>query len=92
MSDNGRPATEQLIAQRMDPARVQQLEQAAAQLNQLAVNRSLGELSNLANALQFVTEQANSGNPVARQLLTLLFGNLDTARAASAGIITPVKP
>ena len=92
MSANGQVPGKPSLAQRVDPARVQQLEQAAAQLNQLAVKRSLGELSNLANALQFVTEQANNGNPVARQLLTLLFGNLDTARAASAGIITPAKP
>jgi hypothetical protein len=85
-ADNGKIAT---IGQRLDPARVRQLEQQSAFQSQLLVNRALGELSNLANALQFLKDQADAGHPQSRQVLQLLFSNLDAARAASAGIVVP---
>jgi hypothetical protein len=87
VSKNGEPLSKPTLAQRVDPARVRQLEQNQIMQSQLLVNRALSDASNLANALEFLTQQAQAGQPQARQVLTLLFANLDAARAASAGIV-----
>jgi len=89
VTDNGRPLLKPTLKQRVDPARVAQLEQQSTVQAQLLVNRALSDVSNLLNALEFVAQQANAGNAQARQVLSMLFANLDAARAASAGIALP---
>jgi hypothetical protein len=89
MSDNDQTASKLSLKQRLDPGRVAALEQQHALHSQLIVNRALSDVSNLLNALEFLTQQANAGHPGARQVLSMLFANLDAARAASAGIALP---
>jgi hypothetical protein len=89
MTANGQPPGTRSLHQRLDPARVAQLEQNDRMQSALLVNRALGDVSNLANALEFLVQAANGGNATARSVLSLLFANLDTARAASAGIALP---
>lgn len=86
MTHKGQPPDHPSLRQRVGPRRVAQLEQQAGVQGQLLVNRALSDLSNLVNALQILTEQANAGHPGARQVLGLLLDNLEVARAAAAGL------
>jgi hypothetical protein len=55
----------------------------------LLVDAAQKFLSLWSNMLHVLTQQAEQGNPQARQTLSLLHGNLERSRAAAAGIITP---
>jgi hypothetical protein len=87
VSKNGEPLIKPPQGELIDAARVTAMQQNMQMQSQLLVNRALSDASNLANALEFLTQQAQAGQPQARQVLTLLFANLDAARAASAGIV-----
>jgi hypothetical protein len=89
VTENGQAPAKLSLKQRIDPARVAELEQQSQLHSQLIVNRALSDISNLLNALEFITQQANAGHAPSRKVLTMLFANLDAARAASAGIALP---
>lgn len=92
MTGNGQPPNPQPLRQRVDPRRVAQLEQQSALQAQLLVARALSDVSNFTNALHHLTEQAEAGQPQARQVLQLFLQNLDAARAAAAGITVVKAP
>jgi hypothetical protein len=89
MSDNGQPAAPLSLAQKLDAGRVRQLEQQAQQQATLLVTRAASDLQNITNTLQFLIDQANSGNPGARVVLKGYFDTIERARIAATGITLP---
>lgn len=85
MSANGE-AAKPTLQQRLDPARIRQLEQTTALQTQLLVQRAMHDINDLSNTLHVLTEQANLGSTAARDALRLFFGNFEAAKAAAAGI------
>ena len=80
------------LAARLDPTRVQQLEQQLLQSVMVQVDFSDKLVLLLSNAIHTLVEQAQGGNLMARQHLKLLSDNLKDAMTASAGVILASAP
>lgn len=68
------------------------LQQKVVEQAQQLVNRAISDGSVLANTLHHLTEQANAGQTVSRDVLRRLIDNLDAARAAARGITVVGQP
>jgi hypothetical protein len=86
MNENGHGPNPLSLPQRVDPARVRQLEQQAALQATLLMQRAFADVRELTNSVHHVTEAARKGDPQAVQALKMLWVNLDDAKAAGAGI------
>jgi hypothetical protein len=89
MMGDGSPNGKLSLQQRIAPGRVAELEQRAAQQTALLVTRAAHELTDLANTLQYLVDQAGIGNEGARAVLRLWFATEAKARAAAAGVVLP---
>lgn len=82
----------QSIAQRLDPARVRQLEQERQQAAIMLLQRAVGDVSGLLNSLAVLRDNAAVGNQQAQQLLKAWADGLSRTGAAAAGIVISSTP